>query len=58
MVKVNRTCKNCGETFATLRKLRDHEKRKFICKPQDLIPEINPEVGPSTKRQRKEASSP
>jgi len=57
MVKVNRTCKNCGETFATPRKLRDHEKRKFKCKPQDLISEIDPEVGPSTKRQRKEALS-
>ncbi|CAG8752341.1 14207_t:CDS:2, partial [Racocetra fulgida] len=42
MAKGKRICDQCGNKFATPRKLRDHLKRKFKCKPKPIQIPIQP----------------
>ena len=58
MAPRKQTCKFCGIVLASNQRLQSHyASNRNPCK-SNTISEINPEAGPSTKRQRKEASSP
>ena len=72
MARGNRTCDSCGRSFITPRKLRDHQNRKFPCKPhsvpveQPAPPVIQPSVddladwlaGPSHQRENPSTNNP
>ena len=50
--------KSCRKVLASYQRLQSHYANdRNPCKP-NTVPEIDPEAGPSTKKQRKEASSP
>ena len=58
MAPRKQTCKSCGIVLASNQRLQSHyASDRNPCKP-NTVPEIDSEAGPSTKRQRKEASSP
>lgn len=50
MVKKNRTCNNCGKQFSSPRKLRDHQNKKFPCRPRISQTEKNEWQDPNARQ--------